>query len=140
MHRNDPIACRARALVGTRFRPHGRGDGEGVDCVGLVAVALGRDDVPRDYALRGGDAGALAVELASAGLQAAEDMRAGDVVVMRSGPGQLHLGVWSGTGLVHADAGLRRVVERPGEVPWPVVGVWRSLDCASRPRSTLRSR
>jgi hypothetical protein len=28
-------------------------------------------------------------------------------------------------GFVHADAGLRRVVERLGAVPWPVVGCWR---------------
>ena len=28
-------------------------------------------------------------------------------------------------GFVHADAQLRRVVERPGEPPWPVIGIWR---------------
>lgn len=126
MRRNELIAERARALVGTRFRPHGRGGGEGVDCVGLVGTALGRGDVRRDYTLRGGDMPALEAELAAAGLRAVEDCQAGDVIVMRSGPGQLHLGIWTGAGLVHADAGLRRVVERPGDVPWPVVGVWRA--------------
>jgi hypothetical protein len=52
-------------------------------------------------------------------------MGAGDVLVMNAGPGQLHLGLWSGTGLIHGDAGLRRVVERPGAPPWPVTGLWR---------------
>ena len=46
-------------------------------------------------------------------------------MLMATGPGQLHLGVWTGEGLVHADAGLRRVVERPGVPPWRVLGMWR---------------
>ena len=50
---------------------------------------------------------------------------AGDLLLCRSGPGQLHLAVGVDGGIVHADAGLRRVVERPGAVPWPVLGVWR---------------
>jgi len=29
---------------------------------------------------------------------------------------------------VHADLGLRRVVERPLPPPWPIVGVWRLVD------------
>jgi len=111
-------------MVGTRFRPQGRGP-TGVDCVGLVAAALGRDGVRADYALRGGDLEALAAELAAAGLRGVGMPAAGDVLVMQAGPAQLHLGVWTGDGLVHADAGLRRVVERPGVVPWPVLSIWR---------------
>jgi hypothetical protein len=124
MSRGEAIAARARALVGTRFRAQGRG-ADGLDCVGVVAAALGRGDVRRDYALRGGCLIALEAELLAAKLVPAAGRAAGDVLVMRAGPGQLHLGVWTGAGLVHADAGLRRVVERPGEAPWPVVGVWR---------------
>ena len=124
MSRADEIVARARALIGTRFRAQGR-RGDGVDCVGLVAAALGRSGVRRDYALRGGCLEALRAELVGAELQPAQVAQAGDVLVVRAGAGQLHLGIWTGDGLVHADAGLRRVVERPGEVPWPVVGVWR---------------
>ena len=127
MSRGEAVAARARALVGLRFRAQGRG-ADGVDCVGLVAVALGREGVRRDYALRGGCLASLEAELKVAGLVRVERCAAGDVLVMRAGPGQLHLGVWTGCGLVHADAGLRRVVERPGQVPWPVVGVWREAD------------
>ena len=120
----DIIVARARACAGVRFRAQGR-DLQGLDCVGLVAVALGLDRVRSDYALRGGVADTLAEELRAAGLRPARSPRPGDVLVMRSGPGQLHLGIWTGGGLIHADAGLRRVVERPGEPPWPTVGRWR---------------
>jgi cell wall-associated NlpC family hydrolase len=116
--------ARARALVGVRFRAQGR-TAAGVDCVGLVAAALGRTGVRSDYALRGGSLTALEGALVDAGLREAEAAEPGDVLVMQAGPGQWHLGVWTGAGLVHADAGLRRVVERPGDVPWPLVSVWR---------------
>lgn len=124
MRRNKGAVARARALIGMRFRPQGRGR-EGLDCVGLAAAAMGLGETRRDYALRGGDLAALEAGLAAAGLRAVEEKAAGDVIVLRSGPGQLHLGVWTGDGLVHADAGLRRVVERPGAPPWPVVSIWR---------------
>ncbi len=122
--RLNEVATRARALIGTRFRPQGRGPG-GLDCIGLAAEALGLSEARRDYALRGGDLAALESGLAEAGLVRVENKAAGDVIVLRSGPGQLHLGVWTGVGLVHADAGLRRVVERPGALPWPVASIWR---------------
>ncbi len=123
MRRNDG-AARARALIGTRFRPQGRGP-DGLDCVGLAAAALGLGETRRDYRLRGGDLARLEAGLAEAGLRPVEEKATGDVIVLRSGPGQLHLGVWTGDGLVHADAGLRRVVERPGAPPWPILGIWR---------------
>lgn len=47
------------------------------------------------------------------------------MLLMAAGPGQLHLGIRTVGGFVHADAGLRRVVERPGMPPWPLIGVWR---------------
>lgn len=114
--------ARARALVGTRFRLHGRG-ANGVDCVGLAAAALG-EAAPTGYALRCGARERVA-GLLDAQLVRAEVWAAGDILLMTTGPGQLHLGVWTGEGLVHADAGLRRVVERPGAPPWPVLGAWR---------------
>jgi len=125
MGRGEEVVAAARELVGTRFRPQGRSREEGVDCVGLVAAALGRERVRGDYALRGGSAAALAGELRAAGLERAAAAAAGDVLVLRAGPGQLHLGIWTGAGLIHADAGLRGVVERPGAAPWPVIAIWR---------------
>lgn len=127
--RADAIVARARACIGIRFRPQGRGR-EGLDCVGLVAVSLGITQVRGDYALRSGSSERLAMELKAFGLCAAADAAAGDVLVMRAGPGQLHLAIWTGDTLIHADARLRRVVERPGNPPWPVVGTWRFAETA----------
>ena len=122
----DEIVARARALVGTRFRPQGRTAVEGLDCIGLAALAIDARNVPRDYALRGASMRRLTGELRTAGLSAADNMAPGDVLVLRPGPAQLHLGIFTGTGLVHGDAGLRRVVERPLPLPWPILGIWRS--------------
>ncbi|HMG48152.1 MAG TPA: NlpC/P60 family protein [Allosphingosinicella sp.] len=120
----EEIVAAGRALIGARFRPQGRSPTE-LDCVGLVALALEVERVPRDYALRGGSAARLSEELAKAGLRPAESARAGDVLVMRAGSAQLHLGIFTGAGLIHGDAGLRRVVERPGAIPWPIASIWR---------------
>jgi len=117
------VAAAALRAVGTRFRLHGRG-ADGLDCVGLVATALRAGGyggaVPTGYALRGGDVAMLdqiLVRVATA--------EPGDVLLMAVGPGQFHLGIRTAAGFVHADAGLRRVVERPGAPPWPILGVWR---------------
>ena len=118
------VAAAARAAVGVRFRLHGRHPDDGLDCVGLVGWACGLRDLPTGYALRGGEPGTVAA-LLDARLARAEGEADGDVLLVRTGPGQLHLGIVTAAGLVHADAGLRRVVERPGAVPWPVLGRWR---------------
>jgi hypothetical protein len=46
-------------------------------------------------------------------------------MLMRVSDDQLHLGVRTADGFVHAHAGLRRVVETPGAPQWPVLGVYR---------------
>ncbi len=121
----EQIVARARALVGARFRPQGRSVDGGYDCVGLVGEALGLGCPRADYRLRGGSREALGAELAAAGLQRVCAAEPGDILVMRAGPEQLHLGIATGTGFVHADARLRQVVDRPGAPPWPVLEVWR---------------
>lgn len=121
---DDPVA-RARWALGTRFRLHGREPAGGLDCVGLAAWSLGVAVVPSGYALRGGQVDQVMMLIAGAGLRRVEEPMAGDLVLARSGPGQLHLGIWTGDGVVHADAMLRRVVERPGAPPWDVIGYWR---------------
>lgn len=119
-------AERARAAVGTRFRLHGRGS-DGLDCVGLAGLAYDVA-VPTGYPLRSGDLGVVARVVADAGLVAVAEARPGDLIAMASGPGQLHLAVTTAAGFVHADATLRRVVERPGAPPWPVLARWRKED------------
>lgn len=123
------VEAAARGCVGARFRPQGRVPATGLDCVGLVAFALTEAGaevaVPRGYALRGGDPGEVERVLAGAGLRRVVDRRAGDVLVCASGPGTLHLAVDGGGSVIHADAGARQVVERPGEAPWPVIARYR---------------
>lgn len=129
--RGEAIAAAARALVGVRFRPQGRDPTYGLDCVGLVLSAFGEAgqplSAPRDYPPRGGSADAVAALMANAGLAAIdeEEARAGDVLLVAAGAGALHLVVRTACGIVHADAGLRRVVERPGTLAWPILGAWR---------------
>ncbi len=116
---------RARDAIGAKFRLGGREPAHGLDCVGLVAWALEVADAPNGYALRGGVPERVTA-LLDARLTRVDAAVPGDVLLFAAGPGQLHLGVASARGLIHADAGLRRVVERPGAVPWPVLGVWRA--------------
>ena len=117
---------RAREALGTPCRLHGRRVGEGLDCVGLAGLAYGCA-VPSGYLLRSGTAADVAQVVEAAGLVRVADARVGDLLLVRAGPGQLHLAIASGDGVIHADAGLRRVVERPGPVPWPVVARWRPV-------------
>jgi murein DD-endopeptidase / murein LD-carboxypeptidase len=126
--RAEAVVARARALIGVRFRPQGRSPETGLDCIGLVAAALGVSGVPRDYALRGSSPEHLAAGLIAAGLRPAAPALPGDVLAMAAGPGQLHLGILSDDGLIHGDASLRRIVERPGLVPWPILGAWRMME------------
>jgi len=119
--------ARARAMIGVRFRARGR-TAEGLDCVGLAGWAY-CVPVPATYAMRSDDRERVAGVAAALGLAAVDAGRQpGDLLLLASGPGQLHLGIDSGTGLVHADAMLRRVVERPDPLPWPVIGRWRRLE------------
>lgn len=117
----------ARAVLGVRFRLHGR-SAEGLDCIGLAALALRAEGlegaVPSGYALRSGDAGRVGAAIEALGLVPAAEPRPGDLLLFRAGAGQLHFAIQAETGIIHADAVLRRVVERPG-LPWPVIGRWR---------------
>jgi hypothetical protein len=127
--RGDQVAAAALAAVGVRFRLHGRDVAGGLDCVGLVAHALAQAGwrggaVPTGYALRGGDRGRVAALLDAALARCTGDA-AGDILLAVPGPGQLHLASRTARGIVHADAQMRRVVERPGAVPWPLIGAWR---------------
>jgi hypothetical protein len=118
---------RARALVGTRFRPQGR-DEQGVDCVGLVLLAF---DIPvgearRNYRMRGDHLREIVDGLKRHFRKISPaQVRPGDVLVMEAGPDQLHLGVRTREGFVHAHAGIGRVVETPGAPVWPVAAVFR---------------
>lgn len=127
--RGDRMVARARALVGTRFRPQGRDPRHGLDCAGMAAAAAGlpAGRVRRDYPLRGHSLAGIAADLAALGCVPVRpaEREPGDVIVCAVGPAQFHLLLDAGASVLHADAALRRVVERPLPLPWPVAGIWR---------------
>ena len=120
-------ATRAQALVGTRFRAQGRGEG-GLDCVGVVLATFGIsvDSVRRNYRLRGVQVHEVREAL---GVQFRRvpkaQLRDGDIMLLAAGNEQLHLAVRTNRGFVHAHAGVGRVVETPGLPEWPLLGVYR---------------
>ncbi len=118
--------ARARALIGVPFKLHGRQEAIGLDCVGLVALACGRlEAAPVGYALR-----TTAVERWIDMLDALAVRRpfgiseAGDILLLQAGPAQIHLGIKSTCGLIHADARLGKAVETPDPLPWPLLAAW----------------
>ena len=119
------VIAAARACLGTRFRLHGRST-DGLDCIGLAAIAFGKHGIPAGYAMRGGDSGRIAAAIEGFGLVPVPDARPADLLLLRAGPHQLHLAILTDRGFIHADARLRRVTEVPGPPPWPVLGRWRA--------------
>ena len=123
------IVRRARSLVGVPFRPQGRDPLSAVDCVGVVmsVFAIPAEAVRRDYRLRRHSAEEVERELAQHFRMVSEQTRtAGDVLLCAIRADRAHLAIHCGESFVHADAGRRRVVERPGDPPWPLRAVFRS--------------
>jgi len=115
-------------LVGTRFVAQGRDPAIGLDCVGLAlhAYAIEAAGVSDDYRLSGAHRGAiLAFARAKFRRVPQTRRRVGDLLLLRPGTAQWHLGIWTGDGLIHADIVSRRIVERPGPPDWPVAAVLR---------------
>lgn len=121
------FAERARALVGTPFRLQGRGVG-GLDCVGVAMATYGvpNEDARSNYRLRGEHEQEVRRFLTESFRRvSAAQLRPGDLLLMKVAADQLHLGVRTDAGFVHAHAGLRRVVETPGMPDWLFVGIYR---------------
>lgn len=119
---------RARLLVGTSFRPQGRDPAVGLDCAGLAIETYGIDParIRADYRLRGAHRTEIERVLKRFFRRISRKAaRAGDLMLYLAGPEQFHLAVKTDVGVVHADAALRKVVERPGAAPWPLIAVFR---------------
>jgi cell wall-associated NlpC family hydrolase len=128
------LAAAAEALVGTPFRLHGRDPASGLDCIGVFAAAMAgsgrRVAVPNGYTMRLRDLSAfhpLAAQFAFT--ETPGPALPGDVLMFAVGPVQFHLGIASRTGLlVHAHAGLRRVVLGAPGADWQPAGHWRLIE------------
>jgi len=122
------LAQAALALVGSPFRLHGRDPATGLDCIGVLAAALGgRAALPGGYRLRMRDLPDLSGAAATCGFEPASDAIApGDVLMVQVGPCQFHLMIAASAGrFIHAHAGLGRVVLWDAQIEWPVVHHWR---------------
>lgn len=125
------VAKAALGLVGCRFRLHGRDPATGLDCIGLVDAALAdagaRPVTPRGYGLRNFAVDGWLPFAAQSGLVAASGpIRAGDVLLLALGYAQHHLVIAIDADcVVHAHAGLRRVVRQPREPAWQIEATWR---------------
>lgn len=125
------VVAAARTCIGTRFRPQGRDPAFGLDCVGLVAkaysVAGATPVLPQGYNLRGGDMRIFLGMIRANGFAAIDpiDAAPGDLLLCRPAANQIHLAVHARCSFIHADAGLRRVVETPGRPPWPILAAFR---------------
>jgi cell wall-associated NlpC family hydrolase len=125
------LALAAENLVGIPFRLHGRDPATGLDCVGVLAAAMaaiGRSTgLPDDYALRMQDIARFTRRAAEFGFVSSEGPALpGDVLLFHVGPCQYHFAICGeGGSLVHAHAGLRRVVRSAALTDWSRIGHWR---------------
>lgn len=121
----------ALALEGCPFRLHGRDPATGLDCIGVVfasLAAIGRSPVaPRGYGLRN-----LAIDpwldfAGRSGLEPAPGpVGADEVLLIALGYGQHHLMITTGLNkVIHAHAGLRRVVCHPRDPATCISAKWR---------------
>ena len=133
MNAGEAFAAAAAALCGAPFRLHGRHPATGLDCVGLVAVALERCGqtvvAPEGYALRALSVTPLLGFAARNGFAAADVAavaEAGDLLLLRLSPIQAHLAIaLDGERFVHAHAGLGKVVIGHGALPGETIARWR---------------
>jgi hypothetical protein len=92
----------------------------------MMAFGLPAMRVRADYGLRGQSRAEVERELALFFDRIdAEEAAEGDLLLLAPGPAQLHVVILTRAGYVHADASIRRVVEVPGKVPWPLLSCWR---------------
>ncbi len=124
------VAAAALALVGRPFRLHGRDPATGLDCVGLVFAVLGsvgaRPVAPTGYGLRNLDIAHWLPLAARSGLTPAQGpVSAGDIILVSLAHCQHHLVIAADPGtIVHAHAGLRRVVRQPLDAGWRICARW----------------
>lgn len=125
------LAQAALGLVGTPFRLHGRDPATGLDCIGLVGAALaaagGQPVAPAGYSLRNlGIDRWLPLAERSGLTPVSGPIEGDDVLLFALGFAQHHLGIAiNPVDIVHAHAGLRRVVRQPRDPAWRIGAIWR---------------
>lgn len=129
----EHFARAAVSFVGTKFKLHGRRPEQGLDCIGLVHASLeriGRSPIaPQGYSLRNAEVEPWLDHASRSGFRTMSmPAQTGDLLLTSPGPSQHHLMIiCDKNSVVHAHAGLRRVVIQPFD-DWPTVLVgWRLI-------------
>jgi hypothetical protein len=125
------IAARAASQIGTPFRLRGRTPGVALDCIGLSAYALGIDDPPSNYSLKGTKIKTIISymdKLAMVRFAPSAVPQSGDIALVVCADRQFHLMIAAQNGWLHSHAGLGKVVHMAGASPWPIAGLWRAKD------------
>ena len=111
----SPMIEAARACLDTPFHHQGRQRGAGLDCIGLVIVALNAAGMTvrdrTDYGRRPDGAGLIAA-LEAHGATRIENFEAGDILVFRYDRQPQHVALaTSATTMIHSFAPAGKVVE-----------------------------
>ena len=134
MTRGERLATASLQFLDAPFRLHGRNPETGLDCVGLLLASLGavgaRGSQPCGYGLRNHTADRWLALAPQWGLTDADGpILPGDVLVARPGPLQHHIMiVLDDHTVIHAHAGLRRIVREPLSKSASVIRHWRLCD------------
>lgn len=128
---SSSLIAAARACLGTPFHHQGRLAGVGLDCIGLIVVALGQVGVAvqdrTDYAPRP-DGVSLLAALEAHGARRVDAIEAGDILLFRYDHQPQHVALASGAeSMIHAFAPAGRVVETALGAYWRrrLVGIYR---------------
>lgn len=134
MGRGDQLANAARQFVGAPFKLYGRDPVTGLDCLGLLIVSLKAIGVqtvgPAGYSLRNRAVDRWLRYAGEAGFVAASgEIEMGDVLLVRPGPCQHHIMIAEHPStVIHAHAGLRRVVRQGLATNMRIAAHWRLQD------------
>ena len=110
------IVAEARKWVGTKFRHQGRCK-QGVDCAGLLyvvynaTIGVGLLKNFNNYSSQPETGYVFRAIKQYANRISQAQAQAGDVVLLNFAGSSTHFGILTGTGVVHADSDLKKVVE-----------------------------
>ena len=115
MNENERMIAAARACLGTPFHHQGRAPGVGLDCIGLVIVALRAVGITvrdrADYGRRP-DGKSLVAALQEHGAKQVAEINAGDILLFRYDGQPQHVALATGADtMIHSFAPAGKVVE-----------------------------
>lgn len=131
MTNGERLAAAALSFVGVPFRLHGRHASTGLDCVGLLSASLAAigkaSPVPVGYTMRNSNVDRWLPLVKLAGLfEGQPPIETGDILLAHLSCQQHHILIAdTPDSVVHAHAGLRRVVREAGRSLETIERIWR---------------